>query len=337
MSKSALKKSIGISSVLYNKIQNDIIEVVELIQNEYPYEIPLMESVKYALDIKGKMKRPLLLYLCFLCLKKDLDDNLKFISTSIEFIHTASLIHDDIIDGGLVRRNKDSVFKKFGIPTSILAGDFLIFLSTKMISNISDKYGNALSILSCMNKTYCDMCLGQTLEESLIGNLHIEVEKYSEVIKLKTAVFFECICKVAGLLAGASEFEINQLGSYGINLGMAYQIRDDVLGFMDDCSNMGKSNYLDAERKLVTLPIILAYKNANESQSDILKHNYLLHNHGNIISLKKTLYDTDAINKTIDIINNYIKKACDALDSFDNTEAKTELIQVAKSLSLGGY
>ncbi|WP_163192160.1 polyprenyl synthetase family protein [Clostridium thermarum] len=338
MGKNSLAEASTISLAgLHNIIKLDIEQVFEMVTKEYQYNIPLLESVRYALDVKGKMKRPLLLYLCYLCFKDQIDDNLKYVSSSIEFIHTASLIHDDIIDGGMIRRNRDSLFKKYGIPTSILAGDFLIFLSSRMMANIEDYHGNVLRILNIMNETYCKMCIGQTLEEYLIGNIHVELDKYLEVIQLKTAIFFKCICEAAGLLAGADDYQIQALVSYGINLGIAYQIRDDILGFIETEYTIGKSSNSDAERRLVTLPIILAYRNSSAHYKTLLECHYKNTAPKDISLVRTILNDTNAINETIFIVNQYISEACNSLSILRDSEAKSELISFANSLSIGGY
>ena len=314
-------------------IRNHIHGIIESIKPDTPLNGLLKNSVTYSLECEGKYKRSVLLYLSYLCFSKDcLDDNLKYIAASIELMHNASLIHDDIIDHGLIRRGRESVVKKFGETTALLTGDYLIFSSMRIASLAASEQKSLLNILNKMNSTYCSLCSGQVMENDLIGNLDFEIEKYLEVIRLKTAVFFEMICEVAGIYAGASPVEIKAIYNFGHNIGMAYQIRDDVMSFMPAQKNKDKSITSDFERKLVTLPILISYKNGNRNQKELLRKYYLSDYKWDWALMCKTLEDTNALNETIKYIAYYVNTAKDCLSTLAPCTATDLLSSYAESL-----
>lgn len=292
-----------------------------------------VKSIKYALGQDGKWKRAMLLYLARACLdSKDMNQDLKYIAASIEIMHTASLIHDDIIDGGMVRRGKDSVIKKFGLSNALITGDYLIFASMKVAAIANEKLKNGNKIMNKMNNTYCDLCFGQAFEEQLIGNLECTVEQYLEVIRLKTAVFFEMVCEVAALHADEADDQIEALKGFGRNLGMAYQIRDDVLSFIEDKKHSDKSNTSDLERKLMTLPIIFAYQSASEGDKKLLKKYFMSNLELDLKVVSDIIHRTNAIEQAKLCLNSYVKVAKHCLDEIPEGYAKSLLIGYADSL-----
>jgi geranylgeranyl pyrophosphate synthase len=239
---------------LYSRVENDISEAMKAIASEFPKDNKLTTSVKYVLESHGKLVRPLFLYLCYLTLSKEVNKELKYIAAAIELIHTASLVHDDIIDNGLVRRGKETIFKHYGMPTAVLTGDLLIFLSMKIIAKCTLDSNKTLQVIQLLNETLCSMCIGQASEDKLIGNLQNDKKEYLQIIGLKTAQFFSTVCRISGFLAEGNDFEVSALTNFGYNVGMAYQIRDDVLSLIGDNEECNKTLESDLDRRLVTLP-----------------------------------------------------------------------------------
>lgn len=321
---------------LITVIGEEVSQVVRNVLDEYDCGVDLMDGIKYAVEVKGKLKRPLLIYLCYHTILNDMNPGIKYLAASIEMIHTASLIHDDILDEGEERRGRESVYKKFGIPTSVLAGDFLIFASTRLLAKMTGNPEDILKIINLLNDTYCCMCIGQKLEEKLVGNLSSCEDLYYKVIRMKTAEFFAAICESAGLLAGACDSTVNSLREFGMNLGIAYQIRDDVLGFMNGKEHKDKSNTSDAERQLITLPVILAYSYGEIHQREFLENffNKKKDDIAEFSELKQILIDTGALDKTVEVINSYVTRAENSLGCLNDNNARTALIYFAKTVML---
>ena len=321
---------------LYKKIEKDINSAFDRIKEEFSNKTEILECVSYSLSLKGQLKRPLLLYLCYLSLNETLSDSISDIAISFEFMHTASLIHDDIIDNGMLRRGKESVFSKFGISSAILTGDFLIFYATKCICNQIEATYDRLKIIEKMNTIYCEMCIGQMRENILISNLNASIEEYLEVITLKTANFLSLISEVAAIMATNSSDNDDTISfkSFGHNIGIAYQIRDDLLNFIDDKQHQNKSVNSDNERKLVTLPILLAYKNGNTDQRLQLATYFESDKKIDHNSIKKILVDTNSISYSKVIIDDYISKAQLAISKVENSQAKNSLIKFSNALKV---
>ena len=179
------------------------------------------EPLQYALD-GGKRIRPLILILSAESVGK-CDDNAYVASCAVELLHTESVIHDDIIDNEILRRRKDPFHIKYGYNTSIITGDFVLGL----ILNISSRLDNARIARELAN-TAMMMSDGEMIETRLETSEDVTFEDYLKVIEYKTATAFEAASKIGAILGGGNEEQILALAEYGKNMGIAYQIRDDL-------------------------------------------------------------------------------------------------------------
>jgi geranylgeranyl diphosphate synthase type I len=176
-----------------------------------------------------------------------------------EYGHTASLIHDDLIDGDAIRRGQESVHRRFGPDYAILGGDYLIFQTYHCFTRCAalgvpaERVVRAIALLS---ETCMRMCEGQAVETELVGNCDATRELYLSVIRLKTASFLASSAQIGAVLGGGDEPAIEALGAYGENLGMAFQVVDDLLCYTESTETMRKSAGSDLANRRVTLPII---------------------------------------------------------------------------------
>ena len=184
-------------------------------------ESEFKEPLKYALD-GGKRIRPIILLLASECVGQ-IDDNTLAAACAIEFLHTESVIHDDIIDNETLRRRKDPFYIKYGYNTSVLTGDFVLGL----ILNIASRINNP-RVTKNLATTAMMMSEGEVIESRLETSEDVTFDDYLRVIEYKTATAFETASRLGGIISGGTDVEIESLADYGKNIGIAYQIRDDL-------------------------------------------------------------------------------------------------------------
>ena len=190
-------------------------------------ESEFKEPLKYALN-GGKRIRPIILLLASECVG-EIDDNTFAAACAIEFLHTESVIHDDIIDNETLRRQKDPFHIKYGYNTSVLTGDFVLGL----ILNIASRINNP-RVTKNLATTAMMMSEGEVIESRLETSEDVTFDDYLKVIEYKTATAFETASRLGAIISGGSEEEIESLADYGKNIGIAYQIRDDLLDWQNE-------------------------------------------------------------------------------------------------------
>ena len=203
-------------SAYIKKINNVLDSELELYT-----ESEFKEPLKYALD-GGKRIRPIILLLSSECVG-EIDDNTLAAACAIEFLHTESVIHDDIIDNETLRRQKDPFHIKYGYNTSVLTGDFVLGL----ILNIASRINNP-RVTKNLATTAMMMSEGEVIESRLEASEDVTVDDYLKVIEYKTATAFETASRLGAIISEGTEEEIESLADYGKNIGIAYQIRDDL-------------------------------------------------------------------------------------------------------------
>ena len=210
-----------------NPLLDKYSEYIKKINNALDSELNLYsesefkEPLKYAL-YGGKRIRPIILLLSSECAGK-IDDNTLAAACAIEFLHTESVIHDDIIDNETLRRQKDPFYIKYGYNTSVLTGDFVLGL----ILNIASRINNP-RVTKNLATTAMMMSEGEIIEGRLETSEDVTFNDYIKVIEYKTAVAFETATRLGAIISGGTEKEIEALADYGKNIGIAYQIRDDL-------------------------------------------------------------------------------------------------------------
>ena len=213
---------LGKYSTYIKKINNVLDSELELYT-----ESEFKEPLKYALD-GGKRIRPIILLLASECVG-EIDDNTLAAACAIEFLHTESVIHDDIIDNETLRRQKDPFHIKYGYNTSVLTGDFVLGL----ILNIASRINNP-RVTKNLATTAMMMSEGEVIESRLEASEDVTYDDYLKVIEYKTATAFETASRLGAIISRGTEEEIEALADYGKNIGIAYQIRDDLLDWQNE-------------------------------------------------------------------------------------------------------
>ena len=226
--KSLERKNIEINPLLekYSSHIKKINDVLDL-ELELYTESEFKEPLKYALD-GGKRIRPIILLLASECVGK-IDDNTFAAACAIEFLHTESVIHDDIIDNETLRRQKDPFHIKYGYNTSVLTGDFVLGLILNIASRINNpRVTKNLATAAMM------MSEGEVIESRLEASEDVTFDDYLKVIEYKTATAFETASRLGAIISGGTDEDIESLADYGKNIGIAYQIRDDLLDWQNE-------------------------------------------------------------------------------------------------------
>jgi octaprenyl-diphosphate synthase len=274
----------------------------------------------------GKRMRPMLTLACANLLGYPGTRHHK-LAAAVEFIHTATLLHDDVVDGSGMRRGKRTANLIWGNPASVLVGDFLFSRAFELM--VEDGSLRVLRILS-----HASAVIAEGEVEQLTAQRRIETSEdhYLEIIRAKTAALFAAACRVAPVVAEASEDEELALECYGKNLGIAFQLTDDVIDYASDAATMGKGVGDDFRDGKMTLPVILAYARGNKAdrnfwQSAIAGERVSDDDLAHAIRLMRS---TDALSDTIEYARRYGRRAMDALAGFPANKAKAALVEAVE-------
>ncbi len=236
---------------LYIPIATELDEVENLLLGELRSDHPFVDQlVKHGFRLGGKRLRPALLLLTGKACG-GLQQEHFLLAAVAELIHTATLIHDDVLDEATIRRHLATVNARWDNEASVLLGDYLFARSICLASTLDDLY--ATKTLSDTAKL---MCEGELLQIGNRGNYELSEEQYLSIIGRKTAELIACCCRLGAYYAQANTETLEALGRYGYNLGVAFQIADDVLDLMGDQNTVGKSLGTDLLKQKATLPLI---------------------------------------------------------------------------------
>ena len=192
-------------------------------------------------------------------------------ASAIEMVHNFTLVHDDIMDNDEMRHGVTTVHKKFGMPIAILAGDVLFSKAYQVVSSTSLSSSSVIELVSRLAKSCVDVCEGQLLDISMANNEKIPSQsQYIKMIEKKTAALFEVSCAMGAICANAKRKDVSNLSSFGKNLGIAFQITDDLIGVLGDSKVTKKPVGNDLREGKKSLPILLAINHANGENKEII-------------------------------------------------------------------
>jgi octaprenyl-diphosphate synthase len=297
-------------------------------------QVALLEDIsEYSLLGQGKRVRPLLFVLSAqLCGAKQND--LYHLATVFEYIHSASLLHDDVLDNADLRRKKPSARQVWGNPAAILGGDFLYSKASAIAVEWNDL--KALRVLTTMVSR---MVEGQMLELAQTHNWRINKEQYLEIIIAKTAVLMAAACACGGIIAGAGQKDVDRLSDYGLNLGIAFQLIDDVLDYTSSEADFGKPVGKDLKEGKVTLPLIYAVSQLESKEVERLQGQFKSgrvgdEDYGKLIAMVREL---GVVQRIKDEAADYTRKAVSLLNTFSPSPAKEDLLALCSYLADRDY
>ena len=313
---------------LSNLCKEDLHSINTLILEKLDSSIPLIQEIgKYLILSGGKRLRPLLTTSCFHVLNNKLENNINHIglAAAVEFIHAATLLHDDVVDLSKDRRGKLTANEVWGNKTSVLVGDFLFSRSFQLMT----KYGN-METLKILSDTSVIISEGEVLEISNDKNLEMNEDTYFQVINGKTASLFSAACQVGGISGDAKDNEHQALKSFGTNFGMAFQLIDDAIDYSSNSKTMGKNIGDDFKEGKITLPLILAYGRSNKVEKQFLQNviSKPSEDKKNFDLTKELLIKYKCIEDTLIRANHFADVAVDSLSIFNNNKYKSALIEL---------
>jgi octaprenyl-diphosphate synthase len=249
------------------------------------------------------------------------------LAAAVEFIHTATLLHDDVVDGSGMRRGKRTANLIWGNPASVLVGDFLFARAFELM--VEDGSLKVLRILS-----HASAVIAEGEVEQLTAQRRIETgeEQYLDIIGAKTAALFAAACRVAPVVAEASEDSELALESYGKNLGIAFQLTDDVIDYASDAATMGKDFGDDFRDGKMTLPVILAYARGGDSDRKFWRKAIggERASDADLAHAIQLMRSSDALSDTVEHARQYGRRAMDALAMFPASKAKSALVEAVE-------
>lgn len=241
-------------SELTKWVAEDFKAVDKLIQSNVASDVCLIpELASYLIQAGGKRIRPLLTLVSAKLCGYEGQSHL-YMAAAVEFIHTATLLHDDVVDESALRRGKPSANQVWGNQASVLVGDFLFSRSFQMMVKTE-----SIPALESLSHAASVLAKGEVMQLVDVGNLEITEDTYLKIISAKTATLFESACEVGGLISKAPKPVVEALKQYGLCLGIAFQMIDDILDYSAFEANLGKQCGDDLREKKVTLPVIHAY------------------------------------------------------------------------------
>jgi len=291
----------------------------------------LCEASDHLIKAGGKKLRPSLVVLSCEAVGGKSEDALKS-AAAIEFIHTFSLIHDDIMDKDEMRRGKPSVHVLWGEPMAILAGDTIFSKAFEAIAETNMENVPPQKIIDAL-KTVVDSCIklceGQALDIGFEGNLDVEEDEYLEMIYKKTAALIAAATKAGAIIGGGTNEQIEALSEYGRLIGLAFQIQDDYLDVVSDAEKIGKPVGSDIVEGKMTLMVVNALANASEEDKTKLI-SILEANDESLVNDAIAIFNKyGSIEYTRDIALDNVKTAKELLDVLDESEAKESLKLIA--------
>ena len=235
--------------------KGDMERVNQLILSRAGSDVQMIPEVaNHLISSGGKRLRPMLTLAAATMCGYEGEGHIR-LATSVEFMHTATLLHDDVVDESDMRRGKSTARMIWGNQASVLVGDFLLGQAFKMMVEVGSM--DALDVLSTAASVIAE---GEVLQLSIAKNMETTEDDYLAVIRAKTAALFSAACEVGPIVAGKGKAERNALKSYGTNLGLAFQLIDDVLDYGGSAEDLGKNVGDDFREGKITLPVVLAFQ-----------------------------------------------------------------------------
>jgi heptaprenyl diphosphate synthase len=287
--------------------------------------------LNYLVENSGKLLRPRMVYLCGSMYPND-ESRLIDIAVAVELIHMASLVHDDIIDNSQLRRGKPSLNQRWGNQVGVLTGDYLFAAAFNLISQ-----SNSAAVMENLTSTIKVMCSGEIKQLGMLFDLNLSKEDYFDKTYRKTACLFASSCAVGAILGKAPQKQIRMLEQFGLYLGYAYQIIDDVLDFVSDSELLGKPIANDLSQGNITLPVILALKDHQQGEKirNILKNG--ISQPAKLNQVQEILEESGALEESIRLSRQYLNLGLSLLEEFPRIAVIEEMKSLSRYLLEGYY
>ena len=316
----------GLKQRIIEKAATDLERVEAALKKNLSPNLRLVKEIaSHLLFSGGKRLRPLLMIHSARLCNYDNGFEIQF-SVLFEYLHAATLLHDDVVDEAAVRRGKKAAHTKWSAPKVVLTGDFLLATALGIAAKTKEP-----DIISVIAKITRDMSEGEIDQLDKKGKLDLSEKEYFEIIKRKTAVLIQGACKSGAILARADKEKTDALEQYGFNLGMAFQMADDLLDYTASAEELGKNPGADIREGKLTLPLIHSLANASLNDKKWMENAITETNFSSELfkELKEKLYTYKGIAYTQQKALDHVKKAKACLNIFQDSQSKELLCQIA--------
>lgn len=308
-------------------IADDMRDMDAVIERRLKSDVPLVSQIsKYIVAAGGKRLRPaLLLLMCGALGYRDAQRH--SLAAVVEFIHTATLLHDDVVDESTLRRGRATANEAFGNPASILVGDFLYSRAFQMMVEVGD-----MRVMQTLAEATNVIAEGEVMQLMNMHDASLSEKEYLRVIRSKTAKLFEASARLAALLAKAPEAVEQACADYGQALGTAFQVIDDVLDYDGDVPEMGKNLGDDLREGKATLPLIIAMQRGTDAERHLISQAIETGGTGHMAQIMEIVQQTGALQATRDAAASEAQRAVDALSGLPKNIYSDALLELASQL-----
>ncbi|MEC7871207.1 MAG: polyprenyl synthetase family protein [Chloroflexota bacterium] len=319
---------------IYQLVNDELINVlVEMSQiaDNHKNETHLNENIiEHVLSTPGKQLRPTITIAVSKLWNKETDEKTMMMATAVELLHIATLVHDDTIDFADTRRGRSTASKVWGPHIAVLVGDYLFATSAEYVCKTE-----SIKIIKQFASTIADLANGELIEIENSWNPYLSIDSYFDIIHKKTASLFSTCTMSGAILGQAKEKDVQKLYEFGMNLGLGFQIFDDILDFEGAKNTLGKPTGSDLKNGILTLPSILAReKNKNIKQEIITFFKNKSNDKSEILdNLLEMVSSSGSIEESKKIGEDYINKALENLSSINNLE-KNIYMEALEHLSI---
>jgi len=312
-------------SPIQRLIADEMARVNTFIEENLASDVPLINQLgQYIVNSGGKRLRPALVILSSKVLGYEGDKHIN-LAAIIELIHTATLLHDDVVDASLLRRGHQTANQRWGNEASVLVGDFVYSRAFQMMVDI-----NSLSIMRVLSEATNTIAEGEVQQLIYRHRPETSEENYLDVIRNKTAKLFEAAARLGSIISKKTKDDESAMANYGRHLGTAFQLIDDVLDYSSSEIELGKSIGDDLSQGNPTLPLLYAMWNSTKDEEKIIRNSISNGSLENIELIKDTINSTGAISYTIEIAKRESELAINALDKLPQSEYLDALYMLAK-------
>ncbi|MDZ7854210.1 MAG: octaprenyl diphosphate synthase [Halomonas sp.] len=316
----------ALASQLHAPVADDFLAVNRTIMAQLASRIPLVETIgQYIIESGGKRLRPLLVLLAARSLGYQGERHIT-LATLIEFMHTSTLLHDDVVDESHMRRGKATANDAWGNAPSVLVGDFLYSRSFQMMVEVG-----SMRIMDVLSRATCTIAEGEVQQLTNVGNPDTDEKAYFETIQGKTAMLFEAASHSGAILADASLEQETAMQHYGRYLGLAFQLIDDLLDYEGDAEAMGKNVGDDLAEGKPTLPLIQAMAAGTTEQRDLIRQAIRKGGLEHLDEVLAIVHDTGALDYTRARAEEMADKALAQLDALPESPFRDSMAQLART------
>lgn len=313
---------------LLARVSDEVAEIEREIRNAVHSQVPIIREVSdHTLSAGGKRLRPAFVILAGKAINPNVDESrLRKLGACMEIIHMATLVHDDVLDNSPTRRGKPTASAKFGNIAAIMSGD--VFLAKAMLLLAQD---GDLEIIRLVSEAVCEIAEGEVLEIEARNDFDLTHEHHLEILRMKTAAFIRCCVQIGAVAAGATKAQVAAIGKYGEDVGLAFQIADDLLDYRGDKARTGKPIATDFREGQATLPLIYLKEKLSDAELQIARKRFGGSvNEDEIRMICDWMSTRGAFDRSEKLANEYIESAQASLALIPDGEAKDMMLAVSE-------